>query len=396
MEAFSVTPSPPSPDDRPMLPTLLAGTADPAAAPPARTAAAFPDAPYPTARPTPRSRRLAIAGAAAVAAALVVFTTVLALRDGDAPDDRAFGIRDAGSAPPAVAEALAPPAGGGSSAERGVVSPAVRDAAPAAAPSRIASAGSPVGEPDPPRAPDPPSALERLLDPQARLEAARREFDARPEVAEALAMNAEGRTADAIGRLEWLGDRLGENPHYHYALALLYEKDRRLPKALERAARAAELEPLYAAAPDLLAMAEQGIAQNAAAAAAEAFLERALDPASALRLVERTFEENRPASVMRRIAALLDRLGLADGLPEHVRLPLLAIAAQRCPERKEILAAIRERPDPRMTPYLRRLRSDSGCGLFNRQDCYSCERSAIRAALAAVADASSGSGDGVP
>jgi hypothetical protein len=46
-----------------------------------------------------------------------------------------------------------------------------------------------------------------------------------------------------------------------------------------------------------------------------------------------------------------------------------------------------------MAAFLRRFKAESGCGILGMQDCWSCERSDLRAVLAAV-DAAARSGSG--
>jgi hypothetical protein len=81
---------------------------------------------------------------------------------------------------------------------------------------------------------------------------------------------------------------------------------------------------------------------------------------------------------------LLARRGLLDGLPAYLALPLRAYGAADCDARKAVLREIAAAPDPRMQPFLRRFRNTGGCSPLGFGDCWSCERSEIRTALAAV------------
>jgi hypothetical protein len=88
-----------------------------------------------------------------------------------------------------------------------------------------------------------------------------------------------------------------------------------------------------------------------------------------------------------------DFRGLLEAMPEWLRQPLRVVAAADCTTRKAVLAEVLARPDGRMAPYLRRFKAESGCGILGMQDCWSCERRDIRAALSAV-DAAARSGSG--
>jgi tetratricopeptide (TPR) repeat protein len=204
------------------------------------------------------------------------------------------------------------------------------------------------------------------------------------ELAAALALARQGRKADALRQLEWLGLRLDANAHYHYELAVLYAGRDKLPQAMAQAARAAEIDPRYGADAALLALADRALAVRAAADAARRFFGLTLDARSAEILVRSALENGRPGAVLREIRGLLQARDLLAGLPERLRLPFEAAAERTCAARKEALRAIAARPDPRMEPFLRRFRADGGCGILGLEDCYSCERAEIRAVFAAL------------
>jgi hypothetical protein len=176
-------------------------------------------------------------------------------------------------------------------------------------------------------------------------------------------------------------------------MAVLFGKDRKLPQAMEHALRAVEIDGRYAGDAELLTLADGALANRDAADLAERFFERVLDAEIAQYLVRSVVENGRPTAVVRRVHDLLVRRSLLESMPEWLRQPLRVVAAADCTARKAVLAEVLARPDARMAPYLRRFKAESGCGILGMQDCWSCERRAIRAALSAVnAAARSGSG----
>jgi len=265
-----------------------------------------------------------------------------------------------------------------------------RDAASGSRPSS-APPPAPAAEPSAPPAPPPlfPSLQDAVRPPSeavaASLAADRAAFEAGdPEVAAALALVPQNRLRQALEQLQLLGARLDGNAHYHYHLAVLLARSGRNAPALDHARRAAELDARYAGSAELLGMAVKALAVRATAEAAERFLERALDPVVAESLARATLETFRSSQHATRVHDLLARRGLLDGLPAYLALPLRAYGAAGCEARKAALREIAAAPDPRMQPLLRRFRNTSGCSPLGFGDCWSCERSEIRTALAAV------------
>jgi len=213
-----------------------------------------------------------------------------------------------------------------------------------------------------------------------------------PEVAAALALARDGKVRDAIAQLQWLAMKLDASAHFHFELAVLFARDRKLAEALDHARRVVELDRRYAADAELLALAYQGLAGRPTAEAAESYFTQVLDERTAEQLVRIALEGNRSAPTLRRVRDLLERRGLLAGIPEFLRQPLRAFAAETCPARKAVLREILAGPDGRMAPYLRRFKGESGCGVMGLMDCWSCERGELRAALKAVDAAAAGGG----
>ncbi|MBI5499664.1 MAG: protein kinase [Deltaproteobacteria bacterium] len=390
-------PLPPSPHSDA---TILA-TSNPSLPPspgPFTTGVAAPTV-YPATTPPRRSRTPWIVAASV---AFLTVTAVAAVLIGRQSDDRRNEASPGANAtadrrPPTVG--TSPPTADRPALSPSKSRPSTADASPptagrpALSPSQgrpsTADAAPPTADRRPPTAdvvppPAPPTTADQL----AAAAAERQTFETVvPDVADALAAASRGKVRDAIARLDRLQDSLDGNAHYHWELANLLQRDRKLPKAVEHATRAVEIDERYAADPTRLALAEAALAARPSAAAAERFFERVLGPDTAARLAHEILDAGRPTAVVRRVAELLARLELEDALPDHLRLPLLAIAAEDCTSRTAILAAIRDRPDRRMAPYLRRFKGESGCGFLGLQDCWPCERSDLRSTLAAVDDA---------
>ena len=212
----------------------------------------------------------------------------------------------------------------------------------------------------------------------------------RPDVTEALTLDAAGKTAEAIARLEALAETLDGEAHYHFLLAGLLDKDAWRLDALQHALRALALDPRYAGEAGLHELAQQGLLEPSTVASAALLLERVLDAPRAESLVRCILEHTRSVTTPRRVRDLLAGLGLLDTVPERFRLPLLVITDEECEVRKALLAEIAARPDAGMAPYLARFKAESGCGPRRRRDCWPCERAALRAALAAVDAAAAG------
>ncbi|MBI5490738.1 MAG: protein kinase [Deltaproteobacteria bacterium] len=366
---------------------------------------------YPGTTPPRRSRTPLIVASSVAFLAVAAVIAILVGRHGSDPNRSnaatSSAAPTAGPPPPATSYQPRPERVEGPPATRllpptaGRVPPAATSHQPG--PERVE--GPPATSvPSPPHAWSPSAALEDLVPPPAPPTAAellaaaaaeRLTFETVvPDVADALASAAQGKVRDAVARLERLSGTLDGNAHYHWELAVLLQRDRKLPKAVEHALRAVEIDPRYAADPALLALGDAALAQRPSAEAAERFFERVLDADGAARLARQVLDSGRQTAVARRARDLLTRLGLLDGLPDYIRLPLLAVAAEDCTGRKEILAEIQARPDARMAPYLRRFKGESGCGILNFQDCWPCERSELRSALAAVDAAPAGGGNG--
>ncbi|NMC69070.1 MAG: hypothetical protein GYA57_03260, partial [Myxococcales bacterium] len=246
-----------------------------------------------------------------------------------------------------------------------------------------------------PHAPSPPLAplfpsLQDVINPSAEAVAAalaadRAAFEAGdPEVAAALALVPQNRLRQALEQLQLLGARLDGNAHYHYHLAVLLHRSGKNAPALDHALRAAELDARYAGSTELLGLAVKALAVRATAEAAERFVELALSPEVAESLARATLETFRSNQHVTRVHDLLARRGLLDGLPAFLALPLRAYGVAGCEARKAVLREIAAAPDPRMQPFLRRFRNTSGCSPLGFGDCWPCERSEIRTALAAV------------
>ena len=310
---------------------------------------------------------------------LAVLATALAVQGGSA-GEAGDASRD-GRAAAAVRRGRRDAASGTRPSSAPPPAPAAEPAAPPA----------PAAQPSAPPAPPPlfPS-LQDAVRPSseavaAALAADRAAFEAGdPEVAVALALVPQNRLRQALEQLQMLGTRLDGNAHYHYHLAVLLARSGRTAPALDHALRAAELDGRYAGNAELLAMAVKALAVGATAEAAERFLDRALDPFVAESLARATLETYRSVRHARRVHDLLARRGLLDGLPAYLALPLRAYGGEDCEARKAALREIAAAPDPRMRPLLHRFRKTTGCNLLGLGDCWPCERSEIRAALAAV------------
>jgi serine/threonine-protein kinase len=376
LHADVVTIPPPSVAGPVVGPTLLAGSGTlvpraglPSTAGPLTAAAVAGAASY--ALPRRRSPWPWIVGSA-VAAGLVALVVVLVAQGGadDRTDDRAreprppaaHGAAEAGTSP--IVDAAERPA-----------FPPQRAAADAASPFTLQPLFTP------PDAPAAPTAAETA----AALAAERAAFEAGdPELAAALALVGRNRLRQALDQLQLLASRLDGSAHFHFVLStLLARADRTLP-ALDHALRAVELDARYAASVELLGLAGKALAGQQTQEPAARFLERALDPDTAAALARATLETFRSSQHARRVRDLLERRGLLAGLPPFLGLPLRVYGAPDCEARKTVLAELAAAPDPRMQPFLRRLKGDSGCGILGLEDCWRCEREAIRAALAVV------------
>jgi len=267
-------------------------------------------------------------------------------------------------------------------------------AEPPATPATTPDAAPPPDTSDDTRSDEPPGAAASPTgdsDETAPTAAARRAAEDRrawetgePAVLQALEQEAQGNPGTAVTLLLSLEERLAENPHFHFELARLLALLDRPIDALPHALRASALDPRYTHTPELLDLALRGLLRPATLDPALLFLDRSLDPDLAPSLAAFVIEKLRAVTPARRVRELLDRRGLTDRLPDHLRLPLLVMATEDCPERRALLDHIAANPDPRVAPFLERFRSATGCGPRGRNDCWPCERPSLRAALEAV------------
>jgi serine/threonine protein kinase len=213
----------------------------------------------------------------------------------------------------------------------------------------------------------------------------RRAFEAREDrILRALSLAARGRTHDAVEKLVRLASDFEENAHYHFELAVLQVRDGHFADGIQNAMRAIVLDPRYVGDTTLQAAAEQCLLQPSSAEVATLFLEQVADAEFADRLVQWVMENTRSVATPTRVRDLLQRRGLLDGVPAYLRLPLLVIVTEDCEGRRGWLGEIVRSPDARMAQFLRRFRSDTGCGRRRKHDCWPCERTALDAAMAAV------------
>ena len=230
-------------------------------------------------------------------------------------------------------------------------------------------------------APDPAAAARAAAEDRRSWEAGE------PVVLSALEQAVQGNPGSAVALLLPLRERLEENPHYHFELARLFGTLDRPLDAVPHALRASALDPRYAGAPELTDVALRGLLRPASLDAALLFIDRRLEPDFAERLVVFALERARAVTVVQRVRELLERRGMLDGIPEHLRLPLLVIATESCPDRRALLDRVAAAPDGRMLPFLARFQPETGCGPGRRRDCWACERPALRAALTALREA---------
>jgi serine/threonine-protein kinase len=213
----------------------------------------------------------------------------------------------------------------------------------------------------------------------------RRAFEAREDrILRALSLAARGRTHDAVEKLVRLASDFEGNAHYHFELAVLQVRDGHFADGIQNAMRAIVLDPRYVGDTTLQAAAEQCLLQPASAEVATLFLEQVADAEFADSLVQWVMENTRSVATPTRVRDLLQRRGLLDGVPAYLRLPLLVIVTEDCEGRRGWLGEIVRSPDARMAQFLRRFRSDTGCGRRRKHDCWPCERTALDAAMAAV------------
>ena len=377
LQAEPVTIPPPSVAGPVLAPTLLAAPATfapqtlvpPTAGPLTAAAVAGPTSYGPSRRRSPWPWLVG----SVVVAGLVALLVVLLAQGG--ADDRASDGRGDGRSPSARAGREA-----GSSAAAGrpvdaPPSPPERPTTESASPFTLGPLFPP------PETQAGPSAAEVA----AALAADRAAFEAGdPELTAALALVPQNRLRQALEQLQRLSTRLDGNAHYHFHLALLLSRTGKVAPSLDHALRAVELDARYRGDTELLGLAGKALVARATAPSAEAFLERALDPVTAEQLARSTLETFRSSQHATRVHDLLARRGLLDGLPPFLRQPLRVYGAPDCAARKAVLQELGAAPDPRMQPFLRRLKNTSGCGVMGFQDCWPCERAEIRAALAAV------------
>ncbi|MBI5488554.1 MAG: serine/threonine protein kinase [Deltaproteobacteria bacterium] len=350
------SPLPPADDDSGDVETRHVATGTPRAA----EAPTCPGTPSPPSR-GPVARWLAV-GAAGVG--LVALAVALTIRGRDTSGPTGEEPRPDAAAPPAAASDAPAPA-----------KVAARVALEAVAPAPPEAAGA-SGAPD--------AATPSREDLVRAAADERRAFTARPEVLAALALDAAGKTREAIAALESLASSLDGEAHYHFVLAGLLDRDGRLLDALQHALRALALDPRYVGDTELHSLAERGMLEPSTVATAMLFLEQAVDAALAERLVAFVLEHTRSVSTPSRVRELLAARGLLDGVPDRLRLPLLVITTEDCEARRALLAEIAARPDAGMKPHLERFRAETGCGPKRQRDCWPCERRALREALAAV------------
>ena len=216
----------------------------------------------------------------------------------------------------------------------------------------------------------------------------RRAFEARvPEVGRALALAADGDTRGALELLDSLASTFENDAHYHFELAVLLDRTARKLEAVRNAQRAVFLDPRYTGDAELHAVAERGLLDASSAETAARFLGLIVDAPLAERLVRFVLEPTGTLEAARRVYEILEHRGLLDGVPPYLRQSLLVVVTEDCAARRALLAGIAAAADGRMWPYLRRFESETGCGRRKRNDCWPCERPALRAALAAVSGA---------
>jgi hypothetical protein len=216
----------------------------------------------------------------------------------------------------------------------------------------------------------------------------RRAFEARvPEVGRALAQAADGNTRGALELLGTLAATFENDAHYHFELALLLDRAAQPLEAVRHAQRAVFLDPRYTGDAELHAVAERGLLAAASAETAARFLGLIVDAPLAERLVRFVLEPTGTLDAARRVHELLEHRDLLDGVSPYLRWSLLVVVTEDCASRRALLAEIAAAPDGRMWPYLRRFESETGCGRRKRNDCWPCERAALRGALAAVSGA---------
>jgi serine/threonine-protein kinase len=332
----------------------------------------------------PRRVRWPVAAAAAAGLLLAVGGGLLLLWTGD-DDDRSAPADAARETAVAARPPQAPPDGG-------AAAPDGPDAAVDGAPPD-AGPDAPVGDAGTGDVPADAPPLDLAEAARAAAEE-RRVFEARePVVLQALSEASRGNVRGGVELLLSLADRLDPDAHYHFELAVLLARVDRLADAVQHALRALVLDPRYAGSAELHDVALRGLLQPASLESGLLFVDLTLEPHTAEQLVEFVLANTRAVSTPQRVRELLERRGLLDGVPEYLRLPLLVIATEDCTARRALLDRIAAAPDARMVPFLARFRAETGCGRRRRSDCWPCERTALRAALAAVQAAPAGQAD---
>ncbi len=210
----------------------------------------------------------------------------------------------------------------------------------------------------------------------------RTEFSKQPDIAKALAMNAEGKSKQAIEALEKAGLNYESNAHYHFLLGTLHSDSDNHSKAFLSFARATELDDRYRRDEGLQKALLQAMSgKKAARDAVQEFLTQHGNKD----LREAIFKEYEATDKRR------DRQRIADILHDSKQLPkfdrwqrnVITLKSQtKCSELQTAVKDAIEDGDERVGEAILYVdkRPKRGCGFLNMKDCLDCVRDDLKVA----------------
>lgn len=230
--------------------------------------------------------------------------------------------------------------------------------------------------------------------PEARQEEAKDLADERDEfleevgaadVIESLAM---GDAEETVARLEKLGEQHPENPHLSFLLSRAHAVVGDWREALEYYDETLTREPRYASedrlVDDVVDRFESG--QEEQVEVAEKILLDKLPEEVANRRLSALARLGEGGAVRKRARELLEESGRFEELDAWNRASIELRFARGCEAHREQIEAITEAGDPRGLEVLRFYdrQPRSGCGTFDRNDCYGCIREDLDKAISSL------------